>query len=186
VQAEGIDVSAAAVRSARERGLQAHAVSVEDFEPSGPYHSITAFDVLEHVLDPHAFLARLHGWLAPGGTLVLTLPDVSSAWASWLMGRHWFYYWPDEHLYYYDPHTVSRLLESGGFSVVRVERAYKPLSLGYAALALAHFNRALGGVARAVVWMLPRSLSSRPFRLYIGEMLVVARRPVSPGAGSSP
>jgi 2-polyprenyl-3-methyl-5-hydroxy-6-metoxy-1,4-benzoquinol methylase len=187
VQAEGIDLSAPAIRRARERGLHAHAARVEDFEPSEPYHTITAFDVLEHVIDPLGFLTRLRGWLAPGGTLALTLPDVSSAWARWLMGRHWFYYWPDEHLFYYDPHTVSRLLESAGFSVLRVERAYKPLSLGYAALALTHFNRTLGGVARATVGMLPRALASRPWKLYIGEMFVVAERlESSPGSSSLP
>jgi SAM-dependent methyltransferase len=176
VEAEGVDISGSAVRRARERGLRAHAARVEDFEPSGAYQTITAFDVLEHLPDPNAFLARLHGWLAPGGILALALPDVSSAWARWLMGRHWFYYCPDEHLFYYDPRTVSRLLESSGFSVVRVERAYKPLSLGYAARALTRFNRVLGGVARAAVGILPRSLASRPWKFYIGEMLVVARR----------
>lgn len=199
VEAEGVDVSASAIRRARDRGLRAHAVRVEDFEPAGPYQTVTAFDVLEHLLDPHAFLVRLHGWLVPGGTLALTLPDVSSAWARWLMGRHWFYFCPNEHLFYYDPRTVSRLLESSGFSVVRVVRAYKPLSLGYAALSLSLFNHVLGALARAAVAVLPRSVASRPWKLYIGEMLVVARRSeasadasprrelaVNPAAGSSP
>ena len=92
------------------------------------------------------------------------------------MGRHWFYFWPDEHLFYYDPKTISRLLEVHGFSVVRVERAHKLLSLRYAAGALTVFNRMLGGLARSAVRVLPGSLSSRPWKFYIGEMLVVARR----------
>jgi hypothetical protein len=137
---------------------------------------VTAFDVLEHVRDPHAFLSRLHGWMVPGGVLALTLPDVSSIWARWLMGRHWFYYWPDDHLFYYDPRTVSRLLEDRGFSVLRVERAYKPLSLRYAARALKAFNGLVGGIAERTVGVLPRPLASRPWRLYIGEMLVLARQ----------
>lgn len=186
VEAEGIDISAAAVRQARERGLRAQAARVEEFEPSARYHTITGFDVLEHVLDPQDFLARLHGWLEPGGILALTLPDVSSVWARWLMGRHWFYYCPDDHLFYYDPSTVSRLLEANGFSVRRVERAYKPLSLRYASRALTLFNRVLGGVTRAGVALLPRSLADRPWKLYIGEMFVVAERREALAAGAAP
>lgn len=176
LDASGIEISPAAVRQAQERGLRAQVARVEEFEPEAPYDNITAFDVLEHMIDPHDFLARLHRWLNPGGTLALTLPDVSSSWARWLMGRHWFYYWPDEHLFYYDPHTVGRLLESKGFAVQRVGRAYKPLSLRYAAVALASFNRVLGRIALAMVKLLPNSLASRPWKLYIGEMFVVARR----------
>jgi SAM-dependent methyltransferase len=192
VEAEGIDISEKAARRAQERGLRAHQSRVEEFEPRAPYDTVTAFDVLEHVRDPHAFLSHLHGWMVPEGVLALTLPDVSSLWARWLMGRHWFYYWPDDHLFYYDPRTVSRLLEDRGFSVIRVERAYKPLSLRYAARALTAFNGVAGALAQRAVGVLPRSFASRPWRLYIGEMLVVARRrDAPPGApsrvgGSSP
>lgn len=174
--AEGLDVSREAVEQARASGLVAHHGRVEDFVPTQPYDAVTAFDVLEHSIDPRDFLARLHGWLRPGGRLVLTLPDVSSVYPRLLMRRHWFYYWPDEHLFYFDPKTVTRLLGEEGFSVRRVTRAYKPLSLAYAARNLEAFNAGLGRVARTLVGWLPKRLADHPFRLYVGEMLVVAQR----------
>ena len=92
------------------------------------------------------------------------------------MRRHWFYYWPDEHLFYFDPKTIERLLTEEGFEVEKVTRAYKPLSLEYSARNLEVFNRTLGRIARAAVRVLPRGVRERPFRLYVGEMLILARR----------
>jgi cyclopropane fatty-acyl-phospholipid synthase-like methyltransferase len=138
--AEGLELSETAVREARGRGLRMHCAAVEDFSPESPYAMITAFDVLEHLREPRAFLQSLRGWLRADGRLVLTLPDVSSFYPRWLMGRHWFYYVPSEHLFYYDPASVTRLLEEEGFRVESVHRAYKTLSLRYAANNLRHFN----------------------------------------------
>jgi SAM-dependent methyltransferase len=176
--AEGLDVSREAVEIARERGVIAHHGRVEDFEPTQPYVVVTAFDVLEHAVDPRAFVKRLRDWLHPGGHLVLTLPDVRSIYPRFLMRRHWFYYWPDEHLFYFDRSTIKRLLTEEGFEVKLVTRAEKPLSLGYAVRNLAAFNPVLGRVASACVRLVPRSLRERPFRLYVGEMLVIARRAI--------
>ncbi len=174
--AEGIDAARGAVDAARARGLVVHQARVEDFHPELPYAVITAFDLIEHLLDPRAFVRRLFGWLAPGGRLALTLPDVRSVFPRLLMRRHWFYYWPDEHLFYFDPKTITRLLQEEGFAVERVCRAYKPLTLAYSARNLGAFNATLGGIARALVGVLPASLRGRPIPTYLGEMMVVARR----------
>lgn len=182
---EGIDAARGAIAAARERGLTVHQTRVEDFEPESPYAVITAFDVLEHLLDPRAFIRRLSGWLAPGGRLVMTLPDVSSIYPRLLMRRHWFYYWPDEHLFYFDPKTITRLLEEEGFQVEPVERAYKPLTLDYSARNLSEFNVTLGAVAQTLVRVLPSSLRRRPISTYLGEMMVVARQSAGASAGES-
>lgn len=185
--AEGLDISREAVEVARAGGLLAHHGRVEDFAPGRRFDVITAFDVLEHSVDPRAFVKRLRGWLRPGGRLVLTLPDVSSVYPRLLMGRHWFYYWPDEHLFYFKPATVSRLLVEEGFRVDHVQRAHKPLTLDYAARNLENFNAGLGRLARGAVSLLPERLRRRPFRLYLGEMFVVARAATGPpGAQRDP
>ncbi|MEE2673391.1 MAG: class I SAM-dependent methyltransferase [Myxococcota bacterium] len=172
---EGVDISSEAVAQATRRGLVAHHSRIEDFSPSSPYRVITAFDVIEHLLDPRSFVRRLRSWLCDDGCLVLTTPDVSSIFPRWLMRSHWFYYWPDEHLFYFDPKTISRLLEEEGFAVAEVGRAYKPLTLDYAAGNLQSFNRGLGGLARASVSLLPKRVRTRPIRMYVGEMIVIAR-----------
>ncbi len=182
--AEGLDISREAVEIARESGLLAHHGRVEDFEPTQLYDTITAFDVLEHSPEPQAFVKRLRGWLRPGGTLVLTLPDLRSVYPRFLMGRHWFYFWPDEHLFYWNAETVTRLLRDAGLNVKRISRSHKPLSLDYAARNLENFNAILGRIARAAVGVLPDKLASRVFPLYLGEMFVVAR--AVPGPATDP
>ena len=172
---EGLDISQEAVEIARSAGLCAHQGRVETFEPTRRYEIISAFDVLEHSAEPQRFIERLHGWLQPGGHLILTLPDLRSLYPRFLMRRHWFYFWPDEHLFYFDPSTVTRLLHDAGFEVERITRSHKPMSLDYAASNLARFNGSLGRIARALVERLPGKLASRSFQVYLGEMFVVAR-----------
>jgi SAM-dependent methyltransferase len=175
MQAEGLDVSPGAVARARERGLAARLARVEDFAPAAPYDTIAAFDVIEHLLDPRAFLDRLRGWLVPGGTLVLTLPDVGSLYPRLLMRRHWFYYLPSDHLYYFNPRTITRLLGEHGFADVHVMAAYKPLTIDYIVPQLRIFNPRLGRLAAVLAAALPRRLRARVWRCYIGEMMALGR-----------
>jgi SAM-dependent methyltransferase len=173
IVAEGCELSGTAVASARARGLVMHHAAVEDFTPSARYDTITAFDVIEHLREPRVFLDRLRSWLAPAGTLALTLPDVSSIYPR-LMGRHWFYYAPRDHLHYFDPRTITRLLDEQGFGRARVTRAYKPLTPAHVALQLEQFTPALGRLAGLLLRALPSSLRTRPIRCYVGEMMVIA------------
>jgi 2-polyprenyl-3-methyl-5-hydroxy-6-metoxy-1,4-benzoquinol methylase len=172
--AEGIDLSSQAVARARARGLAAHHARFEDFAPERAYDTVTAFDLIEHTLEPRAFLHHVHQWLAPRGALVLTLPDVGSIYPRLVMQRHWFYYAPEEHLFYFDRRTIARLLAEEGFRVERIARAYKRLTVSYAAESLSLFNRTLGGIATRIARVLPRRLAEQPFSLYLGEMWVEA------------
>jgi len=174
--AEGLELSEIAVDEARARGLRMHCASVDDFTPEQPYAMITAFDLLEHLPQPRDFLRNIRGWLKDDGRFVLTLPDVSSVYPRWLMGRYWFYYIPGEHLYYYSPSTVTRLFEEEGFRVEKVTKTYKFLTLRYAANNLRHFNSVLGAIASAIVSVLPESIATRPIPMYLGEMMVLAER----------
>lgn len=179
IKSEGLDISAGAISRARARGLTAHVARVEDFAPAAPFDTVTAFDVIEHTLNPGEFVDRLRGWLVPGGTLVLTLPNVRSIYPRMLTGRHWFYYVPSEHLYYFDPHTIRQLLVPRGFAVRHIRRAYKPLTLQYIVTALKILSPRLGRLVTPATYVLPRWLLARVWRVYVGEMMVIA------AAGSS-
>ena len=121
------------------------------------------------------FLGRLHGWLGPGGTVALTLPDIGG-WLPRVLRRHWFYYWPDDHLYYFNRRTISRLLGDTNFRVLRLETAHKILTLEYASENLRSFNPLLGSAFAFCVQLLPPRLRTRPIRVSLGELLVVAQR----------
>ena len=176
IDAEGLDIAPAAIEQARAQGIPAHLGSVEEFDPPRQYDTITAFDVLEHTIDPADFLDRVRAWLVPDGTLALTLPDVSSVYPRWIMRKYWFYYMPNDHLHYFDPTTVRALLEQRGFRVENICRAYKLLTGNYILDQLDIFNPWLGRIARILSAPLPAPALAKP-RLYnVGEMMVHARR----------
>jgi 2-polyprenyl-3-methyl-5-hydroxy-6-metoxy-1,4-benzoquinol methylase len=172
--AEGLEVSSVAVRAARARGLVVHQGTPESFTPGGPLAAVTAFDVIEHLPDPLGFARRVRAWLARDGVLAMTLPNITSVTAR-AMGRHWFYYAAPDHVHYFTPVTIRRLLVDAGFTAIDVRAATKPLSLDYATEQLGRLTPALAPVARALRAVMPSGLRRRLWRLPIGEMLVTAR-----------
>jgi 2-polyprenyl-3-methyl-5-hydroxy-6-metoxy-1,4-benzoquinol methylase len=172
--AEGLEVSAAAVETARARGITVHHGAVEAFAPDAPLAVVTAFDVIEHLPDPVGFARRVRPWLGGDGLLALTLPNVASV-AARVMGRHWFYYAAPDHVHYFTPATIRRLLAQAGFAQVMVHGASKPLTLDYASEQLARMTPVLAPLARTLQAVAPRALRSRLLPVPIGEMLVTAR-----------
>jgi hypothetical protein len=63
-------------------------------------------------------------------------------------GRRWFLLKPEEHLYYFAPATIRRLLESRGFRVSTVRRSGQYQSVDFVARRLAGYGRAIGALAR--------------------------------------
>ena len=175
IEIEGLEMSAAAVEQARAQGLDARQGTVETFVPARRYAAITAFDFVEHLRDPVAFVRTAASWLVPGGVLVMTVPNIVSLSAR-VMRRHWYYYAVPDHLHYFTPTTVRRLLALAGLADVTVRPASKPLTLEYAALALAQFNPHLGRLARGLVGSCPRRLRARLWPLRVGEMTATGRR----------
>ncbi len=74
---EGIELNRRTASFAAARtGLPVHATSVERMPlPRDRYAAITLIDVLEHVPDPLALLARVAGALQPGGWIAVKLPS---------------------------------------------------------------------------------------------------------------
>ena len=61
----------------------AHAGDIEDpvfldhvLESEGPFQTILCLDILEHLRDPWALVQKLHGALAPDGTIVASIPNI--------------------------------------------------------------------------------------------------------------
>ncbi len=89
---------------------------------------VTLYDVLEHVTSPSNFLRDVRQVLKPGGTLVITTPDLASPSAK-VMGRFWINF-ARMHLYYFTPETVSKLLGKAGFTMTRCARHKRVAKLG--------------------------------------------------------
>jgi 2-polyprenyl-3-methyl-5-hydroxy-6-metoxy-1,4-benzoquinol methylase len=44
---------------------------------SGPFNTILCLDVLEHLRDPWSMMSELHKGLAPGGSVIISLPNIN-------------------------------------------------------------------------------------------------------------
>jgi SAM-dependent methyltransferase len=112
IDAEVIEVAEVAVDKARSRGLPIHRTTLEEFDPDHRFDTITAFDVLEHVLDPVGFVRSIHRRLKPSGRFVLALPNQASVYRM-VMGKRWFHYVPEEHLFHFNPRCIEGFLGGG-------------------------------------------------------------------------
>lgn len=67
-----------AVARERHPGLVVHEAMFETFAPPAPYDAVLALHVAEHVDDPPALFAQAARWLAPGGALIVMVPNAES------------------------------------------------------------------------------------------------------------
>ena len=90
--------------------------SLEDasFAP-GSFDAITLWHVLEHLDDPAAALTRLHGWLAPGGVLLVGVPNLASLQAR-IGGPRWYHLDLPRHRTHFTAQGLARLLARTGFT----------------------------------------------------------------------
>jgi SAM-dependent methyltransferase len=90
--ATGLDFDAEAVRLARSRlNLPVHCADLADLaqlEFSPNVALVTAFYVLEHVVDVRAVMADILGLLSPGGWFVAAVP-LADSWQARYFGRRW-------------------------------------------------------------------------------------------------
>jgi len=117
-QAEGIEPSLRGVTGARLRGIELQQADIEDavIEP-GSLDAATLWHVLEHLDDPGAALDRIAGWLAPGGLLVVGVPNLGSAQAR-AGGERWYHLDVPRHRTHFTVRGLHTLLRRHGLQPV--------------------------------------------------------------------
>ena len=121
----GSDTSEAWVRQANERlGGQVASVGElpEALAPHERFDLITAWDVIEHVHDPLAFLEALASHLAPGGAIFLRTPNLAYVLPLYALRRrlgHDVRLGPTNHVVYFTAPALRRALERVGLRAVR-------------------------------------------------------------------
>jgi SAM-dependent methyltransferase len=115
----GIEPGEAVSAYSREQfGLDVRTTFLEQAElPAAHYDVICAFHVLEHIYDPHDFLRLLRASIADDGHLMLEIPNIASALARHL-GSRWFHLDPMNHVGFYEPEHLRRLLGECGFELL--------------------------------------------------------------------
>jgi len=94
---------------------------------SARFDVVTAFHVLEHVPDPVAVTRRMLDWLAPGGLLIVEVPNAGGLGAT-LFGRAWSGLELPRHLSHFTPATLELVLGKAGGRIVWCWHQAKPRS----------------------------------------------------------
>jgi 2-polyprenyl-3-methyl-5-hydroxy-6-metoxy-1,4-benzoquinol methylase len=106
-----------AATAARVPGSQVHSGTLDTADyPDSYFDVVTMWDVIEHLQSPRRYLQRISEILRPGGLLSITTPNIRSL-SFWLLGVNWSEVGPNDHLYYFTPRTLARLLDECGFSI---------------------------------------------------------------------
>jgi SAM-dependent methyltransferase len=134
----------------------------------GSFDFIVAWDVLEHLAEPTLQMERLFALLKPGGRLYLTVPN-SASWVARLSGEKWNMLLL-EHLWYFDPTTLTRFLGRCGFGVDTIRTIGYPVDL---ATVFLRARQTYG----AWVPPAPAFLANVNVELPIGLMFARANRP---------
>jgi hypothetical protein len=89
--------------------------------PEGSISVAAMIHVLDHILEPLAFLRTLRPKMADGGVLLIVTHNERSLMARTLKAR-----WPAyclQHPHLFNPQSIAGLLRSGGFDTTRVSRS---------------------------------------------------------------
>jgi 2-polyprenyl-3-methyl-5-hydroxy-6-metoxy-1,4-benzoquinol methylase len=127
VEVVGVELDPALAREAERRLDRVVVGSADALDPGmGRFDAVVAADVLEHLVDPWAALRRVVELVEPGGTVVVSLPNVrffETFWQLGVRGR-----WPRReqgifdrtHLRWFTLRDARELLEQAGLEVADV------------------------------------------------------------------
>jgi 2-polyprenyl-3-methyl-5-hydroxy-6-metoxy-1,4-benzoquinol methylase len=133
----GVELDPAYADAARERLDGCVTADVEELfagdpgEQLGRFDCIVAADVLEHLRDPWATLRSAMRLLEPGGSVVVSLPNIRFWETFWQLGRHATFPRRDSgifdatHLRFFTYSDALKLLEQADLRVVEVSPQYR-------------------------------------------------------------
>ncbi len=132
-------------------------------------------DVLEHLVDPLKILRALDARLAPGGRVIVSMPNVAHLWVrlSLLLGR---FDYADRgildrtHVRFFTERSLRQLLAAAGLEVARLEPTPAPLPQVVPPRWHGPWLDALHGVNAG---------AARVFRRLLGYQFVVVARPLA-------
>jgi 2-polyprenyl-3-methyl-5-hydroxy-6-metoxy-1,4-benzoquinol methylase len=179
-QVYGIDISEYAADFARrEFGLDVRVGSLEQMSfPESSFDVITAFEFIEHVLNPIDALSKMRKWIKPDGLLVLTTPNAGS----WSARRHpekfdGFLEW--RHLTFFTKKTMEILLRVSGFVPVAIKSDISIItSDSLSKLGVRQASKFRDAVNRFAP-SLKQSIRSFAGRLFGGPAMKVYAKPIS-------
>lgn len=118
----GTDVSGPPLDYAESRGVPVVRGNFLDHDFGQlQFDAVSFWAVLEHLLEPKAFLEKARSLLKPEGICIVLVPNMKSL-AARLLGRRYRYIYP-QHLNYFTRPTLTKLIEPR-FAVVEVHSTH--------------------------------------------------------------
>ena len=110
----GIERNEAIAEVARRAlGIEIVTTPVEALPTDAQFDLIIMFQVLEHIGEPVTLLKECAKRLAPGGRIIMNVPNFSS-WQSRFAGSKWLHLDVPRHLVHFTPQTLAATLERAG------------------------------------------------------------------------
>lgn len=117
----GVDASQNAIDVAQSTGLRCAVGSYENLPLKDEKFDVVRLNhVLEHLETPVEALVALGRHVAPGGRLIVTVPNTNSGVAD-LFGRDWYNLDAPRHLWDFSPHSLQLALARAGFAVEQTQ-----------------------------------------------------------------
>ena len=176
LDAYGIDLSEEGIREAEKHApgrVFRGTVGDTDEIAGRSFDVVFASHLIEHITEPVSFLASLMPRLAEDGIVMFVTPNVES-WLSRISGSRWVSYKIPEHVAYYSPKTIERLLNEVGLEVIAIDSAYQYYRLPFLMGKIRDLIRPLGAIVpKFENWS---AFSHRMIRVTSGSLRVIARR----------
>lgn len=128
-QTFGVEIDADAAVHAADKLDEVIPGNFEALELPAHYQDfdlILCLDVLEHLIDPWRAIQRIYEMLAPGGTLITSIPNVRYFRVVWSLVAHGRWEYENSgildrtHLRFFTRHSAVELMRSGGLEVETV------------------------------------------------------------------
>ena len=118
-QVVGVEPTPGLAATCRQRGIETRECFVEQIEGQGFARTISAFEVIEHLFAPQDFITTCERLLEPGGLLILSCPNAQGFDVATLGLQSGTF--DHEHLNYFNPSSLSNLVEACGLEVLEVQ-----------------------------------------------------------------
>jgi 2-polyprenyl-3-methyl-5-hydroxy-6-metoxy-1,4-benzoquinol methylase len=127
---EGIEPSEYLVNEAEKNyGIRLFKGTAESYPAGKRFSVITLLDIVEHLVEPGALMAKVNELLEDDGLLVLVTPDIGSL-ACKLAGKRWWHY-RIAHINFFNRKSLRYLLRAHGFEMVMKKKYVWNFSLFY-------------------------------------------------------
>lgn len=119
-----IEFSDVCVTHLKSLGIEVHAEPAEEVLPKLELFDVIVMShVLEHFLDPGAMLRMIGSRLKPGGVLYVEVPHIPVEAMHRYIDSVWAPRFDEPHITFFDPRSLTRMIEASGLSVEFCETA---------------------------------------------------------------